>query len=51
MTNQQIFEMLADLEEKLFYIDVTHQTKETLTAHEAAKATLEAFAKATGCHN
>lgn len=51
MTNQEIFDMLADLEERTFYIDITHQTPETLKAHEAAKKALEAFAKATGCHN
>lgn len=51
MTNQAIFEMLADLEEKTFYHDLKTQSKETLEIHETAKRVLEAFAKLTGCRN
>lgn len=51
MTNQTIFEMLANLEEMTFYHDLKTQSKETLAIHETAKQVLEAFAKMTGCHN
>lgn len=51
MNNQEIFNMLSELEEATFYADIRSQTKETLHAHEQAKKALEAFAKATGCHN
>lgn len=52
MTDQQIFEILADNEEKLFYALCRNKENETLrTAHESAKRSLEAFALATGCHN
>ncbi|MDE7339613.1 MAG: hypothetical protein K2N80_03495 [Lachnospiraceae bacterium] len=52
MTNQEIFEILADNEEKLFY--ALCQNKENVmlkTTHENAQQSLEAFAFATGCHN
>lgn len=52
MTNQEIFEMLAENECKLFYAwAADRENKELREAHEAAKKALEAFAKATGCHN
>lgn len=52
MTNQEIFEMLADNEEKLFYALCRDKDNNTLkAAHESARQSLEAFALATGCHN
>ena len=52
MTNQEIFEMLADNEEKLFYAYCADRENEELkAAHAAAKKALEEFAKRTGCHN
>lgn len=51
MSNQQIFDLLSDLEERLFYIDISYQEKDTTAAHELSKRILEAFANATGCHN
>lgn len=52
MTNQEIFEILADNEEKLFYAQCRDKENEALTAaHESAKQSLEKFALATGCHN
>lgn len=52
MTNQEIFEILADNEEKLFYALCQNRNNNTLKmAHESAKQSLEAFALATGCHN
>lgn len=51
MTNKEIFNMLADNEEKLFYAYSANKTEELKVAHEAAKKALEAFAKATGTHN
>jgi hypothetical protein len=56
MNNQEIFDMLADIEEKLFsalfhYGFDGAATAEMKAAHAAAKQALEAFAKATGCHN
>lgn len=52
MSNQEIFEMLADNEEKLFYASCADDNNAELkAAHTAAKKALEAFAKATGCHN
>lgn len=52
MSNQQIFELLADTEEKLFYASCANRgNAELKAAHEAAKKALESFAKATGCHN
>ena len=52
MSNQDIFDILADTEEKLFYALCGGMGNVALDeAHEAAKKALEAFAKATGCHN
>lgn len=52
MTNQEIFNALADNEEKLFYASVRDKDNAELkAAHAAAKLSLESFAKATGCHN
>lgn len=52
MTNQQIFETLAENECKLFYAWCADNNNEELrNAHLAARSALEAFAKATGCHN
>lgn len=51
MNDREIFEMLADNEEKLFYAYCANKTDELKNAHAAAKQALEAFAKATGCHN
>lgn len=51
MTTQEIFNMLADNEERLFYAYNANKTEELKAAHQAARQALEAFAKATGCHN
>lgn len=52
MTNQEIFEILADNEEKLFYALCHNKENEMLkTAYKNARQSLEAFALATGCHN
>ena len=52
MTNQEIFEILADNEEKLFYALCRDKDNKTIkTAHESARQSLESFALATGCHN
>lgn len=51
MTNQEIFEILAENECKLFYAYCANKTPELKEAHESAKKALESFAKATGCHN
>lgn len=52
MTTQDIFNTLADNESKLFYATCRDpQNEELKTAHIAARQALEAFAKATGCHN
>lgn len=52
MTNQEIFDTLADNEEKLFYAYCADRNNEELKeAHRAAKTALEKFAKVTGCHN
>ena len=52
MTNQEIFDILADNEEKLFYALCNDEENEPLRiAHESAKQSLETFALATGCHN
>ena len=52
MTDQEIFEIFADHEEKLFYALCNDKGNEPLkAAHESAKRSLEAFALATGCHN
>ena len=51
MTNQEIFEMLADNEERLFYAYSANPTEDLKAAHAAARLALESFAKTTGCHN
>ena len=55
MSNQEIFEMLADTECELFHkwTDMPNgEEREAIkAAHAAARKALEAFAKATGCHN
>lgn len=52
MTNQEIFNLLADNEEKLFYASCADTNNSELKeAHKAAKMALEAFTKATGFHN
>lgn len=51
MDNQEVFNMLADNEERLFYAYNANKSEALKAAHEAAKAALEAFAKETGCHN
>lgn len=52
MTNQEIFETLAENESRLFYAASRNPESEELkAAHTAARAALVAFANATGCHN
>lgn len=52
MSNQEIFEALAENECKLFYAWCADSHNEELrAAHLAARTALETFAKATGCHN
>ena len=52
MTNNEIFEMLANAESELFYkSNADRDNAELKAAHIAAKQALEQFAKATGCHN
>lgn len=56
MSNQEIFEMLADVECELFHkwADMDPQEpgyEEIKAAHQAARKALETFARATGCHN
>lgn len=52
MTNQEIFEKLSENESMLYYAWCADNKNEDLNAaHEAARAALEAFALATGCHN
>ncbi len=52
MTNQEIFEILADNESNLFYALCRDKENEKLkAAHEIARQSLETFALATGCHN
>lgn len=50
--NQEVFEMLAEVECKLFYAAIRNKdNQEIQKAHKAAKEALIIFAKATGCHN
>lgn len=52
MSNQDIFDILADTEEKLFYAWCNDKDNGALQkAHESAKEALKAFAMATGCRN
>lgn len=52
MTNQEIFEMLAENECKLFYAKMQNIGNQQIAdAHAAVKKALEEFAATTGCHN
>lgn len=52
MTNKEIFNVLADNEEKLFYAKCADKDNTELReAHKAARTALELFAKATGLYN
>lgn len=51
MTNQEIFNTLAENESKLFYAYSKNPINELKAAHAAAKLALVSFAQATGCHN
>ena len=55
MTNQEIFETLAEIEEGAFYCWTNcniEEAKDALrSAHLAAREALKKFAAATGCHN
>lgn len=52
MSNQEIFDTLAENECKLFYAWCRDPKNEELkAAHTAARSALVSFAKATGCHN
>lgn len=48
MNNQEILEMLAENECKLFYASAANPSEELKAAHKAAKEALESFAKALG---
>lgn len=48
MSNKKILEILSENECKLFYAYCANPTEEMKAAHQAAKAALEAFAKANG---
>lgn len=52
MTNQEIFEMLAENESKLFYAKMQNKGNQYIAdAHATAKKALEEFATTTGCCN
>lgn len=52
MSNQDIFDILADTEEKLFYAWCKDKDNAALIkAHESAKEALKSFAMATGYYN
>lgn len=52
MSDQDIFDILADTEEKLFYAWCNNIGNTNLQkAHESVKAALKSFAMATGCCN
>lgn len=52
MSINEIFDMLADAECELYHKATDNPENEELkAAHAAARQALEAFAKATGCHN
>lgn len=52
MSNQEIFNILANNEEVLFYACIRDKdNKELKTAHDNARKALEEFAKSTGCSN
>jgi hypothetical protein len=49
---QELFEILAEYEAKLFYAYCADPQNDVLkAAHAAARKALEEFAKVTGCHN
>lgn len=52
MTNQEIFNAMSDHEQLLFYsMSADPENQALKEAHAAARASLEAFHKATGCIN
>ena len=52
MSNQEIFNILAENECNLFYAMLKNpENAELKAAHDAADKALVEFAKATGCHN
>ena len=51
MTNQEIFNILSEREEKLFYIYLNNKNEKTKVDHEQAKINLIEFANRTGCKN
>ena len=52
MSNHEIFERLSENESSLFYAAIrSPEDAELKASHTAARQALEAFAKATGCHN
>ena len=51
MTNQEIFNILSEREEKLFYIYCNNKNEKTKAYHEHAKINLIEFANRTGCKN
>ena len=51
MTNQEIFNILSEREEKLFYIYLNNKNEKTKADHERAKINLIEFANRTGCKN
>ena len=51
MTNQEIFNILSEREEKLFYIYLNNKNEKTKAEHEHAKINLIEFANRTGCKN
>ena len=48
LMNQEILDMLADNEERLYYTSNANPTPELKAAHAAAKLALEAFAASIG---
>lgn len=48
MSNQEILEILSENECKLFYAYCANPTEGMKELHQAAKAALEAFARANG---
>ena len=51
MTNQEIFNILSEREEKLFYIYCNNKNEQTKADHERAKNNLIEFVNRTGCKN
>ena len=48
MSNNEILDMLAEIECKMFYAYCANPTDEMKAAHQAAKNALESFAKSAG---